>query len=154
MNIRKIISWAAVILWMAIIFNLSSQEADQSSQLSTGIAEIITDTIEKVVPNINLDIGKLNHIVRKNAHFAAYFILGILVLNAFRRSGSFGYKSIIAVLLICILYAVSDEVHQVFVPGRGAQVKDVVIDSAGAFTGVGVFMIIALYTGRKRKRRG
>lgn len=38
--------------------------------------------------------------------------------------------------MICILYAISDEVHQLFVPGRGGQVRDVIIDSAGAIAGI------------------
>ena len=45
--------------------------------------------------------------------------------------------------LVCVLYAISDEVHQLFVPGRGAQVKDVFIDSAGAIVGVGLYLIIS-----------
>ena len=46
-------------------------------------------------------------------------------------------------LLICVLYAVSDEVHQIFVPGRGAEVKDVLIDSAGASVGVLMYLVIS-----------
>ena len=38
--------------------------------------------------------------------------------------------------MFCSLYAISDEVHQLFVPGRGAQVKDVFIDIAGAAVGI------------------
>jgi len=53
------------------------------------------------------------------------------VANGSRSSGSKRYKGIKLALLICILYAVSDEVHQLFIPGRGGQFKDVIIDSAG-----------------------
>ena len=56
-------------------------------------------------------------------------------------------RCIVYSLLICILYATSDELHQVFIPGRGAQVKDVIIDSAGACVGILVYMIIS----RKKK---
>lgn len=42
-------------------------------------------------------------------------------------------------LATCIVYAVSDEIHQLFVPGRGAQVKDVMIDSTGAFAGIIIY---------------
>lgn len=81
--------------------------------------------------------------VRKNAHFFVYLVLGVFVINALRRSGVRGYRCVVYALLICILYAASDELHQVFVPGRGAQVKDVIIDSAGACVGILVCLIIS-----------
>ncbi|ABO51521.1 VanZ family protein [Desulforamulus reducens MI-1] len=138
----KFLSWAAVLLWMALIFNLSSQVAEQSNQLSTGIKEVIVKTVEKVAPKAEFDIDDFNHILRKNAHFFAYLVLGILVLNALKTCGVTGYPSIALALGICILYAMSDEVHQLFVPGRGGQVKDVIIDSAGASVGVGVYWVV------------
>jgi len=42
---KKILSWVAVLLWMAVIFNLSSQVAAQSNQLSTGVTEVIVKTV-------------------------------------------------------------------------------------------------------------
>ena len=149
MTIHKILSWVAVVIWMILIFNLSSQVAEESNQLSTGITEAIARTIEKVVPNVEIDTGSFNHIVRKNAHFFAYFVLGILVMNAFRRSVVYGYKSTVLAAAGCVLYAVSDEIHQLFVPGRGGQVKDVIIDSAGA----GASSIIYLLVSRTVKRK-
>lgn len=139
---RKIISWIAVILWMVLIFKLSSQPVEQSSKLSGKVTNIYIKVIEKAKPNTKFNIEKFDHIVRKNAHFFIYLVLGILVVNALRRSGVIGYKCIVFALLICILYALSDEVHQVFVPGRAAMVKDVFIDSAGA--AVGILMYLGL----------
>lgn len=140
MNRNKIIiviSWTIVILWMALIFNLSSQPAVESNKLSKGVTKVIVETARKVAPNTSFDVNKFNHILRKNAHFFAYLILGILIMNAMRRSG---IKSIKAVLLICIIYAISDEIHQYYVPGRGPLVKDVLIDSVGAYIGVLVYL--------------
>lgn len=142
MPIHKILSWTAVILWMALIFNLSSQVADKSNQMSTGITEIIIKTLEKIAPDTDFDIKSFNHIVRKNAHFFAYLVLGVLVMNALRRSKVYAIRSFILALGICILYAVSDEVHQLFVPGRGGQVMDVFIDSSGAIAGIGLYLLI------------
>ncbi len=135
-----ILSSIVVILWMALIFNLSSQVADESNKLSKGVTKIVIETVEKVAPKSDFDINRFNHIVRKNAHFFAYLVLGVLVLSALRRSGIYSYKSIGVAILICILYAISDEVHQIFVPGRGPQVKDVFIDSSGACVGVLVYL--------------
>ncbi|MBE3102527.1 MAG: VanZ family protein [Firmicutes bacterium] len=146
---NKIISWAAVIIWMVLIFNLSSQVAEQSNQLSTGITEAIVKTIEKIAPNVEFDISGFNHIVRKNAHFFAYLVLGILVLNAFRRNEIYGYKNVILAIIVCILYAASDETHQLFVPGRGGQVRDVIIDSTGAGVGIVINLVFTRIVKRK-----
>ncbi|KUO49329.1 MAG: VanZ family protein [Desulfitibacter sp. BRH_c19] len=139
---NKFLSWILVVLFMVVIFYLSHQPAIESDQLSTGITEIIIKTIEKVVPNADFDIGSFNHIIRKNAHFFAYLVLGVLVINAMRRSGVSGYRSVGIALVICALYAVSDEVHQLFIIGRSGELRDVLIDSAGASAGVGVYCLI------------
>lgn len=136
---RKILPWTLVILWMVLIFYLSHQPATKSNELSTGITEKIVEAIEKVAPDFKIDIGRFNHIIRKNAHFFAYLVLGILVANGLRSCNVNGYKGFIIALIICVLYAISDEIHQLYVPGRGGQVKDVIIDSAGALVGIGVY---------------
>lgn len=140
-NIGAFIYWMMVILWMFLIFNLSSQVAEQSDQLSTGITEFIVNTIKNIVPQLDLDVREWDHIIRKNAHFFVYLILGILVLNALRRSGATGMKSLAVALVICVLYAASDEVHQFFVDGRSAQITDVLIDSFGICVGIGVYLL-------------
>ena len=139
----KIFSWIAVILWMGVIFYLSHQPATESSELSIGITEVIIQSIEKVTPHEGFNIGSFNSIVRTNAHFFTYLVLGILMINTLRKSGVHGYRSMGMALLICVLYAVSDEVHQIFIPGRGAEVKDVLIDSAGASVGVLMYLVIS-----------
>ncbi len=132
------ISWVAVLLWMALIFFLSHQPAQQSDQLSSGIARFIMDALDMLFQGAEGDFDGFNHIVRKNAHFFAYLVLGLLVTNAMRLSGFQGYRLAGLPLLICVLYASSDEMHQLFVLGRSAQVRDVIIDSAGA--GLGSFI--------------
>ena len=147
---QKFLSWAAVILWMALIFYLSNQPATDSSELSRGVTEVIVTTIEKVAPHTEFDISNFNHIVRKNAHFFIYFVLGMLVINALRRSGVYGIRGIGFALLICVLYAISDEVHQLFIPGRSGEVRDVLIDSAGASVGIGVYLVIGRVVNRRK----
>ena len=146
----KILLWIPVILWMMLIFNFSSQPGEQSTKLSTGIANINIKAIEKVKPNTKFNLVQFDHMVRKNAHFFLYLLLGVFAINAFRKSGInviSGYKYVVFALLICMLYAISDELHQVYVPGRSAQVTDVILDSAGACVGILVYLIIF----RKRK---
>lgn len=138
MNKRKIISWLAVVLWLVLIFILSAQPVHKSNGLSKGIAERIVKIIEKISPEKNINVDRFNHYLRKTAHFFSYMILGILVMNVLRMLGVHGGKRIAIALVVCVLYAISDEFHQLFVPGRGAQVKDVVIDSVGAIVGIGI----------------
>ncbi len=131
-----------VLIWMGVIFYFSSQVRATSNNLSLGVTEIVVKAVHKVVPKSGLDVARLNHIVRKNAHFFNYLLLGIFVINAIRATGVNKKKAIIWTLLICILYASSDEIHQMFVPGRGPQVKDVLIDTMGALVGLVIFMVI------------
>lgn len=138
-NISILISWTAVLCGMLLIFFLSSQPGKQSDQLSEGVAKVIVEAVEKVNPKANFNMSRLNHLLRKNAHFFAYLILGILVMVALWTSGVSGKKGIVIALCVCILYAISDEVHQLYVPGRGGQVKDVLLDSVGAMVGIGLY---------------
>ena len=135
-NRKLILLWVLVILWMIFIFILSSQTANESNGLSTAVTEKIVKVIEKAVPQNSIDIRTFNNVVRKNAHFFIFLILGILVSIALKDSGYSRKKRLVLAIIICFLYAVSDELHQMLVPGRGAQLKDVVIDSAGAIAGI------------------
>jgi VanZ family protein len=145
MNRNVILSWTAVVLWLVLIFYLSSQPAEESNGLSKSVTKIIVETVEKIVDvkeDINM-VDRFNHLVRKYAHFMSYLILGILVNNALVVSNvnkTFKYS-----LLFCIVYAISDEFHQLFVPGRGAQISDVIIDSFGAFFGIWFYEMISKF---------
>lgn len=128
---------------MTLIFYFSHQPVTISNDLSTGITERIIETVEIVAPREDVNVDMINHTVRKNAHFFIYFFLGIFVLRALKRSGINKYRSGGLALFFCMAYAISDEVHQLFVTGRGAQVKDVLIDSTGAATGIIMASIIS-----------
>ena len=145
----KFLSWIAVIFWMSLIFYFSHQPAAVSNELSSGITEKTIETIDKIVPTYDSKMERVNHIVRKNAHFLIYLVLGVFVVNALKANGVRGYRRMGFALLICVLYAVSDEFHQHFVEGRGPQVKDVMIDSTGAFIGISLFCLICWKVKRK-----
>lgn len=141
MSTFKMLSWAAVIVWMAFIFLLSHQPAEESRELSRGMTEVIVEKIEKIAPQKKFEFHKLHYLIRKNAHFFAYLVLGILVLNAVRRSGDKEIQSLGIALIVCVFYALSDEIHQLFVPGRSGEWRDVMIDTAGALFGMGLYLI-------------
>ena len=147
MAVKQVISWATVILWMALIFYLSHQPATESAQLSRGLTALVLQTIETLAPGLEIDAVGFHSFVRKAAHFTAYFVLGVLVVNALNISAVRGYRGVAYALLICVLYAISDEFHQTFVPGRSGEVMDVLIDSLGSGAG------ILVYGGLKSLRR-
>lgn len=151
-NYRIIISWLLVILWMGLIFNLSHKPASESNKMSKGISQTIVETIEKVAPNSDIDKSIFNNLLRKVAHFLAYLVLGVLLANSLKNNGISGYKGVVSAIFICVLYAISDEVHQLFVPGRGGQIKDVIIDSAGGLVGILSFEVTQL--NRKQNNMG
>ena len=136
-----IVSWSAVLLWMALIFYSSAQGGTQSGSLSLKITEFIVKIIKKAVPELNVSMDIFHLLFRKASHFFVYFVLGMLVLNGFLSSGVQRREAFIITCAICFLYAVGDEVHQLYVPGRSGQITDVLIDSAGAFAGSGMLMI-------------
>lgn len=128
------ISIILVILWMILIFIMSSFDANNSSNQSNFIVDIVVNILK--IDNIEL----LSLIIRKLAHFTEYFILGILVINMFNRN-NISNKYLISIIL-CIIYACTDEIHQFFVPGRSCQVTDVIIDSMGSIMGVYLYKLI------------
>ncbi len=152
---KKIIaasSWIIVLLWMILIFRLSGQVAHKSNGLSLGITDFIINAFKSFWPGEAFDTGNLNHIVRKTAHFTAYLILGILSCNALKQSGVNGWRKPVLALGLCILYAASDEVHQLFVAGRSGQPLDVFIDSLGAAAGIGIYTLLGKYSIVRNKK--
>ncbi|EGA90041.1 VanZ family protein [Planococcus donghaensis MPA1U2] len=141
MKVYKHISWIAVFCWMAIIFYLSHQPGSVSSQLSSGIVAALLSVFEGVVSQLDMNIESFHTFVRKNAHFFAYFILGLLSLNAWKSSGVRGVKQLMLGFGISVLYAITDEVHQLFIKGRSGEIRDVLIDSGGVGLSV-IFQVI------------
>lgn len=94
----------------------------------------------------NTSFAYAGRLMRKSAHFIAYLVLGFLVSHALNNEASTvtAWKRRGISLAICILYAISDEFHQIFVPGRGPLLKDILIDGSGAALG------IMLYVGARK----
>src|SRR5690625_3322481 len=134
-------AWLPPIFMMGTIFYFSHQPATESSKLSGSIVDIVVAIVSVVAPFIPFDEELLHLFIRKGAHFTIYLLLGVTLVRACsfyvnRNRGMF-YAFVIAVL-----YAISDEVHQLFIPGRSGEVGDVVIDSCGALTGVFIYTFV------------
>ena len=120
--------------WAIVIFTLSHQPATVSS----GQSGVIVGHLQQAIPGVSTAI--LTFLVRKSAHIIAYFILGILMYRALCITIHRWRARTVAslALLSCSLYAVTDEIHQLFVPGRSGELRDVMIDSIAALVGVGL----------------
>ncbi len=135
----KTVSWLLVAVCMGVIFFLSSQNADKSSLLSDEIKSFF-----------GLKAGIF--FIRKCAHFLEFTGLSVLIFNAFYRT--YGCFRPIMTFLLTSAYAVTDEIHQIFVDGRACRAFDVLVDSLGAFAGiVALYVLIEIYNRFKARRR-
>lgn len=147
-----------VLIWMAVIFGFSSEKSDQSDETSLNvgklIAEIVVKDFDKMSEKEQLEmIESWNFAIRKTAHFCEYAMLGILVISMFLQVDISRKNAVILGIILCAFYAMSDELHQYFVPGRACQFRDVCIDTAGAATGIFVLLIFAKIYGMLLKNR-
>lgn len=142
---RKVFYSILIVIWMVIIFCFSNQPASDSTELSDGFISNTIGNVYKLIDK-NVSSDELNRVknnftypIRKLAHFTIYFTLGILVAFLVCEYNIDFYKSILISLLVCFLYSISDEFHQLFINGRSGQVFDVFIDTCGSFTGICLF---------------
>lgn len=151
MNKLKILRLILIVLLvfdMAAIFFFSAQKAEQSEVTSSGVIEHIVKIIYKDYDSWDGQtkadmIESWQHLVRKLAHMTEYASLGVLSC-AFALTYGFKFKNLLLSLCFCFLYSVSDEVHQMFVPGRSCQFTDMLIDTSGAIIGIVAFSLLIL----------
>ena len=146
-----VLSYCAVILWMTFIFFMSSQTGAESGNTSSGLIAklcsiIISDFNDLDEAQKGEVISSFSYPIRKLAHFTEYFILSVFICVSIIQTKKENKLSLssLALSFVCgILYAVSDEVHQFFVPGRAGTATDVFIDGAGVV--LGCFAVGLLY---------
>lgn len=157
-----IITLLIVLSIMMMIFLFSTQSKEASASLSgkyTKIVIKILDFIHEYFPTKPSDdiiiasdynyFEDVNYYVRKVAHLTEFGLLGAAliwhistIMDVLKRL--IDKKSICIALMISFFYACLDEIHQLFVDGRGPQIKDVIIDSVGSFLGIVLVYIILL----------
>ncbi|MBQ2657488.1 MAG: VanZ family protein [Erysipelotrichaceae bacterium] len=136
---KKTVKAILLLFWMGLIFYLSGQPADLSTEVSDAGVSCTSDLLSHVLYRTDTETiaSFLNEniaYVRKAAHVFEYFVLGIL---ASMNSREFLNNRVFSVSLIfCFIYALSDELHQLFVPGRSGSLTDALIDLCGAFIGI------------------
>lgn len=147
------------IAWAVFIFTMSAQPADQSTQTSSKFVLKVIDIVYRDFKNFStqqqsyiIDIVTL--LVRKVAHFAEYFVLGLLsagIATTYIQEGH--CLNYVISVFICVIYAVSDEFHQYFVPGRACRFLDICIDAAGSICAV-VAVAVLVNVIKRRKTGG
>lgn len=150
-----VLLWLLVLATMVQIFRFSSENATKSSETSgkfvRTVAEAVVPAYKKMTPKEQDSFVKsVMKMVRKVAHFAIFGSLGLwlwLLISRYRKN----FILPLAVI-ISALYACADELHQTFIPGRSGQIKDVLIDTAGAFTGaLTAFILFFIWQKLKNK---
>ena len=139
------------------IFNFSNQDGQTSGGISRKVARKIVDVFpytknlsEKTKNKI---VEKTQPIIRKGAHLSIYTLVGIFIMSFISTYKiHLKYKFLISIL-VGLVYASSDEIHQSFIPGRTASIIDVGIDTSGVLLGIIlVLIIISVYKALTEKK--
>lgn len=144
MKTKRLIKLLALISCMAMIFYFSSRVDIESDKQSNGLM-IFLYNFYKLFGKLSLQdyLDAYGFYVRKLAHFSEFALLGLLAylnIEEYYQDNNF-----ILSLILCFTYATSDEIHQLFVPGRACSFKDILIDTYGS-----LFMIIICHLLKKR----
>lgn len=154
MKRRKRIFLVLAIIWMLVISAFSSRTGDLSAADSGRIGMLVGQIF---VPGFegwsqekqNEFAEKVDYPIRKTAHATEYAILGMLLVGAYTDREKGRIARLLIPWLIGTIYAVTDEIHQLFVPGRSGQISDVCLDSVGVLIGVFILWMIAEIRGNR-----
>ena len=146
--ILRLITLIFVIINMLVIFSFSSERASASTKTSKKVTETIleitvSDFKDKPEPVQKKMISKTDSIIRTLAHFLEYTLLGFLFTLHFSFYKLTKIKKASLAVAGCFIYALSDEIHQIYVPGRSFQFSDLLVDTLGGLLGVLILFIFA-----------
>lgn len=140
---KKIFCWLLVIIWLFVIFSFSAKNGAssdvQSRTFIINFANNFASVAKKIgiiknMPTneqINNFAYDINPFIRKCAHATVYFILAILILLALNTNKETFFRNIGIAIVICFLYALTDEYHQTTIPGRTGKFVDCIVDTIG-----------------------
>ena len=135
-----------ILIIFITIFRFSSENSTKSEDTSGKVVNAVIKINPKSKKLNELEKKRLGEKmvkpIRKLAHFTIYMILGIAVMNYMNTYKMDNKRRIILTIIVGMLYATSDEIHQFFVPGRSAEVRDVCIDTLGVICGVIIATVV------------
>lgn len=151
---KKWISLAVTLGIMVLIFLLSSQPGERSGALSSQVLDKVqqSGTADVFIPEWFSSNVKAN--VRKWAHVYIYAALGAstMVTALCWRWGKNVPRCGVLAALVCVVFAISDEVHQYFVPGRAMLATDVGVDALGFLPGILLAGLVVWLLRRRKKQ--
>lgn len=155
---KKIFTITALIFMMAFIFYMSAQPAGISSGMSGQVCRILCEVAvpgfeELPAARQQTIIDGMGFWVRKSAHFIEYAVLGMLMYLTAGYYEKSRKRVFWMSLAAGVFYAVTDEVHQYFVPGRSCELRDVMIDGSGVLMGIIILLFLGIIKRKTAKRR-
>ena len=142
----RILFIIGTVLWVAVIWGQSLAPAELSSQESGAAFSFLSSLLSAV----SVALPLTEAIVRKMAHFAEYFVLGLLLTGAVSRGKLRQWFFRLAFLTLLIPFA--DETIQLFSDGRSGAIQDVWLDLAGCCTGIVLFLLLRAVILHKKAR--
>lgn len=147
-----------MVAWMTMIFLFSARSGDLSAEDSAHagmmVGRIFVPGFEQWSEQEKLEFAeKIDHPVRKTAHASEYAVLALLAAGAVIGKKTTLRAGILVPLAVAAAYAATDEIHQLFVDGRSGQISDVLLDSAGALTGLLLLAGIRIWLRRRKTYR-
>jgi VanZ family protein len=141
--------WWPAIAWAIVISSFST-----GAFTSEHTSRFIIPALHWLLPHASPEtLSTVHHVIRKCGHFTEYFILSLLILRGFQAGNrEFGLRLALLSILMVAGYAALDEFHQSFVPGRGAAVSDVLLDTSGGAAGILIAALLVVW-GRVRRQR-
>ncbi len=147
--LKRIIFLALLLATFYIIFNFSSQNGIESGNISKKVTTFIVEMLSKIKTmdsSMKLHyIARLHPIIRKLAHFSIYTLVGFSVMGFMCTFNIKNKFKVFISIVIGVIYAVTDEIHQSFTPGRWPSPTDVCIDSAGVLTGIFIMILLVVF---------
>ena len=142
MRLKHPRAWLPAAAWMGFIFLMSAAPGDVSGEQSGLIVRVVLAVYSALFGGAQMSpqmLDLIHTLIRKAAHMSEYAVLALSFLYALRKNGA--KRPLVTALLLCALYAATDEIHQAFVPDRGPSPIDVMIDTAGAAVGLVLYRI-------------
>lgn len=142
-NFIRIILLILLLETFFLIFGFSNQNAEESGGLSGNISKFVLKQVHQDdIDNKEQILEKTEKVIRKIAHFTIYTLVGFLLMALMSTYDIKENKRIVTSQSIGTLYATSDEIHQLFIPGRSGQITDVILDSMGVLLGILIVLLI------------
>ena len=139
----KIIKMILIIAWMGVVFGFSNQGGTKSSSTSRKVTVAVVQSVsDKTIEENESLIEKTEKVIRKLAHYTIYTVGGFLIMNYAYITNLKLKEKVLYSIAFGAGYAITDELHQFFMPGRSARVFDVGIDTLGVITGIAIYVAI------------